>query len=129
MVVRRTLHLDDEMVPRIVHRIAGHTRRNPFLTWIVPDVPFVSSHNPAFMSPDERLAIDELIDIELQRLGGTDIGRIERNVVSKVVHVGNNRAIGIGKTLRGKITDQVIVPERVGVESLSANVHTRGVST
>src|SRR5712691_7351259 len=104
------------MVPGIVHRIAGHTCRNPFLTWIVPDVPLVSSNNPAFVAPNERLAIDELIDIELQRLGGADIGSKKIDVIGKVVDVGNNCVTSIGKTLRGKITDQVIVPERVGVE-------------
>jgi len=40
------------------------------------------------VSPDERLTIDELVDIELERLGCADIGRVEIDVVGEIVDIG-----------------------------------------
>ena len=88
------------MVPRIVYGITGNSGRMPFLPWIVPDVPFIPSDNPAFMPPDEGLAIDELIDIELQRLGDAQIRRVELDVVGEIVEIGSNGMTGIVQTLR-----------------------------
>src|ERR1700733_12468154 len=98
------------MVPRVVHGITGNSGRMPFLTLIIPDVPFVPSGDTAFVPPDVRLAVNELIDVELERLRHAEIGYVEIHVVGKIVDIRNKGVIGIGKTLRGKITDQVIVP-------------------
>src|SRR5260370_36542361 len=68
VIGRGPLHLDDQVVPGVVHGITWNASRMPLLSLIVPNVPLISSDNAAFVSPDERLAINELIDIESQRL-------------------------------------------------------------
>src|SRR5207244_8337643 len=55
----------------------------------IPSVPFVTAGNAAFMSPDERLSTDKLIDVELQRLGLLQIGSVEIHVVREIVVVTN----------------------------------------
>src|SRR5579864_7773097 len=100
MIVRCSLRLNDKVVPRIVHGIARYPGGMPLLAWIIPDVPFIPSGDAAFVSPDEGLTIDELIDIELQRLRSTYIGRVEIDVVGEVMDVGNDGVIRIGQTLR-----------------------------
>src|SRR5260370_89218 len=100
----------------------------PLLSLIVPNVPLISSDNAAFMPPDERLAIDELIDIEFQRLGDADIGRVEIDVVGEIVDIGNYGMTGIGETLRRKITDQMIVPKRIGIDCLPSNIRSGGIA-
>src|SRR5215472_2012762 len=125
MVVGSSLHLDDEMVPRIADRIARYPGGVPLLPRVIPDVPFMTAGDPALMAPDERLAADELIDIELEGLRDTQIGTIEINLVGEVVDIRNDRAIRIRQPLRRKVSNQVIVPEHIGIDSLSANIHTR----
>src|SRR4029077_3391125 len=113
------------MVPRVVYRIAGNAGREPFLPLIVPNIPFVPARNAAFMSPDKGLAVDKLVDVELQRLRNAYVGCIEVDVVREIANVWYDRTTGIGETLRREISDQVLVPEHIGIDGLAAHIHAR----
>ncbi len=53
LAARRSLHLDCEVIPRIILRIAWHTSWDPMFFHVVPSVPFVASRKPTFVTPDE----------------------------------------------------------------------------
>ena len=74
----------------------------PFLALIVPDVPFVAACDPALMAPDEGLSIDELVDIEFQRLRCRQIRAEKIDVVNEIVSRRRDRVIRIENALRGK---------------------------
>src|ERR1700690_2495075 len=101
----------------------------PPLSGIVPYVPLLPAGNPAFVSPDERLAVKELIDIEFQRLGNTQIRRVEIDVVGEIVHIRNDGVVVIREALGREITDQVIVPQRIGIDGLPSHIHAGGIPT
>ena len=122
LIVRGALDLKNEMVPGICHRIAGNASRMPLLAGIVPDVPLVAPSDPAFMSPNVGVAVNELVDIELQRLRDAEIFDVKIDIVGEVVEVGDDRMVGVGHALRGEVPDQVVVPEDIGVVGLPANV-------
>jgi hypothetical protein len=62
------------------------------------------------MSPDKRLATDELIDIEFNRLGCGQIGYIEVNIVGEIMQIGNDRVVWIRHSLGRKISDEMVIP-------------------
>lgn len=115
MPIRSALHLNGHVVPLIVERIAGHSGGIPFLTGVVPSVPFVPARNPALMSPDIGLAVDELIDVELKRLRGANVAGEKVYVVHKVVRVGVDAVVAVRPTLGREVPDQMVVPKYVGV--------------
>src|SRR5215470_15039870 len=77
------------MVPGVALGLAWNSTFHPVHTAVTPRVPFVTAGDPAFMSPDERLSTDKLIDIELQRLGLLQIGSVKIHVVREIVVVTN----------------------------------------
>src|SRR5207302_7786645 len=87
-----------------------------------PHIPLMPSSDTALVTPDERFSAEELVDIELQRLGSSDVVGVEPNVVSEVVQARNQRLFCIGQALGREVADQVIVPQRVGILSVSADV-------
>src|SRR5579864_173646 len=98
MIVGGSLNLDDQVIPA-VDGVAGETARYPVLSRIVPGVPFVTSRNPAFMSPDERFPILKLVDVELQCLSKLHIAGIEPHVIGEVVKFRNESVASVRKTL------------------------------
>lgn len=108
------------MVPGIVYRITGNAGGYPLLVNIVVGVPLMAAGNTAFVSPDETFGSKELVDVELQRLGGRNVLGVEINVVNKVVKLGNH--CRVVNSLRREIPDDVIVPENVAERMCSANV-------
>ena len=113
MTVRGALHLDRQMVPSVALRVARNTARNPLLLPVVPRVPLMTTGYAALMAPNVRLPAHELIDVELERLRIIGIVDPEVDVVGKVVEGRNQRFAEIWKTLRRKVSDQVIVPKDV----------------
>lgn len=102
------------MIPIIFLGVACGAARLPMLPVVDRDVPPVRAiGNAALMSPDERLAVDKLIDVELQRLCFGEIGPVEINVVSEIVQGLIQRMVSIGQVLRGKIADEVIDPDYI----------------
>lgn len=110
LVLRSALHLNGDVIPGIAIGIARYSSRKPRLILIVPDVPFVPARDATFMSPDKRLATDELIDIEFNRLGCGQIGYIEVNIVGEIMQIGNDRVVWIRHSLGRKISDEMVIP-------------------
>ena len=88
------------MVPRLVHGIAGNPGGMPGLACIVPDVPLMASRNPAFVSPDKGLAIDELVDVKLQRLRNGYVVAVKVDVINEIVSGRINGSAGVRLALR-----------------------------
>ena len=110
LIVRCSLDLDHKVVPGLAHRFAGDAGGRPLLIDVVPDIPLMAASDPAFVSPDEPLPVEELVEIELQGLGQLQVGSVEVHVVGKVVEGRNQGVICVRQTLRRKVSDQVIVP-------------------
>src|SRR5258707_312302 len=121
VIVRGPLHLDRQMVPGTVVGMAGNARRSPALVLVVPNVPFVSARDAAFVAPDETHTTEELIDVKLQGLREPEVISIEIDVVSEVVECRNQRLIGVRHALRRGGTDQRVVPQGIGVRSTASN--------
>src|SRR4051812_36313349 len=81
LVVGRSLHLQDKVIPGVVVRIAGDPGRNPMGISIVPNVPLIAASYTTFVSPDEPHAVEKLIEVKLQSLGRTKVVSPEVNVV------------------------------------------------
>src|ERR1700692_1024358 len=84
-VVRGALHLNCQMVPGICIGVAGDPGVHPSAVEIVPDVPFVAPSDTTFVAPNEAHTVEELIDIELQRLRRPRIAHPKINVIGEVV--------------------------------------------
>src|SRR5579884_1032491 len=65
VTVRGALHVQGQMIPRVAHRVAGHTAGDPMPTGVAPSIPFMPAINAALMAPNVRLSVDELVDIKL----------------------------------------------------------------
>src|SRR5579864_200498 len=126
MAIGSALHLNGQMIPLIVERIARHSGRMPFLPRIVPNVPLIAARNAAFVSPNVRFAVDKLIDIELQGLRRVDVIAKKIYVIDKVVRLGVNAVVAIRKALRRERPDQEIIPERVRVRRLASDAELHG---
>src|SRR5579872_2218232 len=111
------------MVPGVVERVARYSRWNPSLVQVVPNVPLISSGDPAFVSPDVPQVVEELVDIELHRLRQPQVASPKINIVSEVVQCRNQRVILVRQTLRRKIADEVIVPQSVAITLASRKIH------
>lgn len=99
MIVRCSLNLNQQVVPGVVDGIAGDSCWAPLLSGVVPNMPLMSASDSALVSPDKRLTVNKLIDVELEGLRDTQIGRKEVNVVGEIVDVRNDGVVGIRKTL------------------------------
>jgi len=110
------------MIPRIVLRIAGHSGRNPLLINIAVDVPFVPPRNAAFVPPNIAFASCELIDVKLQCLGVRDCARIKIEVVDEVPCPVRQGVAVVGKPDCRKRTDQMVVPQDIGIWASTTNV-------
>ena len=64
LIIRGALHLDDQMVPSILQRIAGDASGHPLPRDVIPDVPFVAATDSALVSPGEAEVIEELVNVE-----------------------------------------------------------------
>jgi len=113
--VRRPLHLDYNMVPGIILRIARDPSRHPFLIHIVIYVPLVSASNSALVPPNESLRLGELIDIKLKSLGIGNILGVEINVIDEVVGIVGQCIAVIWQPLRGERPYEVIIPENIRI--------------
>src|SRR5258708_2282543 len=85
VIVRGPLHLDRQMVPGTVVRAAGNARRSPAFVLVVPNVPFVSACDAAFVAKDETHIVEELINVELQGLREPEVISVKVDVISEVV--------------------------------------------
>lgn len=115
---RSTRHLDYEMVPGIVLRIAGNSGRDPLFMNVVISVPLMAARDPALMPPDVAFPTcgpEELIDIELKRLRVPDVRGIKIDIVDEVASALRQSVAVIGQTLCGKRSHEVIVPKQVGI--------------
>ncbi len=126
MTVRGALHLNGQMVPLIVARMARHSRGMPLLSRVVPNVPFIPASDAAFVAPNIRFAVNKLIDIELKCLRATDMITEKINVVDKVVRLGVAAAIAIRNPLRRELPDQVVIPKGVRKSCFAANIELHG---
>src|SRR5215831_19543352 len=113
------------MVPLILQRVAGDASSYPFHVDVIPDVPLVPAFYAALMTPRKSHAVEELVNVELERLRHSQIASIKVDVVGEVVQRWNQRVIGIGQPLRRKISDQMVIPEHIGIVHVSANVELR----
>src|SRR5260370_36904560 len=97
------------MVPCAAQRMARASGWDPLASNVVVDIPRVAACESALMPPNEGVPADELVDVELKRLGDTCIGDPEINVIGEVVECGYERMAGVGQPLRTKIPHHVIV--------------------
>src|ERR1700676_3647389 len=128
MIIGGSLHVNCQMVPCIADGIARSAARNPILAGIAPGIPLMASSNSAFMSPDEGFSIHKLVDIELQRLRYLDVRNPEIHIVGEIVKAWREGLAGIRKPLRREVSNQMIVPEHVRKNSLSADVRLSSTS-
>src|SRR5207302_11401029 len=84
--------------------------------------------NSALMAPYVAVAIEELVDIKFKRLRGLHIVHVKVDVISEVVQRGNKRVLTVGQSLRGKVPNQVVVPQHVRVDGLTADGGLGGIS-
>ncbi len=109
------------MIPLVVLWPAANSGRVPCLFRIIPNVPLVAASDAALVPPDVRLAIQKLVDIELQGLRGSQVLRKKVNIIDKVVGVGVDAVAWIPHSLRRELADQVVVPKYIRVFRLPAN--------
>src|SRR5229473_2993225 len=121
-------NLNRQVIPGIVVGVTGNAGGNPFRVSIVPDGPVVPVSDAALVAPDKAHAVEELINVELQRLGKSEVGAIEVHVIGEVVVVVHLVVILIGHALRGEIANQVIVKEGIAVGRSPTNVKFGGFS-
>ena len=104
-IVGCPLYLDDEVIPSVVFGIARNTSGDPFLVYVVVDVPFVATRDAAFVAPNEafaELAPHELVDIEFQCLRGRQLRSVEIRFIDEIVGVVRERVVRVGKLLTGE---------------------------
>src|ERR1700692_5096202 len=99
------LHLKCQMVPRIGIGVARDTGGNPTLVEVVPAIPFVTAGDAAFVTPNEAHTIEELVDIELQRLSRSGTAHPKICIVGEVMIRRHQRVIRVGDSLRGEGAD------------------------
>ena len=69
------------------------------MSGVVPNIPFVAPRNAALVSPNIRVAVYELIDIEFQSLSGSNLIAKKINVINKVVRRRIDAVIAIRHSL------------------------------
>src|SRR6266849_5932107 len=121
-------YLKGQVVPGIVVGVTGNAGGNPFRVSIVPDGPVVPVSDAALVAPDKAHTVEELINVELQRLGKSEVSAIEVHVIGEVVVVVHFVVILIGHALRGEVPNQVIVKKGITVGRSPANVKLGGFS-
>src|SRR5258708_7295172 len=99
------------------------------LVHIVIDIPFMSACNAAFVAPDEAHTVEELIEIEFQRLRSVGVPDPEIHVIGKVVILRHQGVTGIWQALGRKRTDQVVIPKGIAIGLASAKVHGGSLTT
>lgn len=126
MPIRGALDLNSQMIPLIVEWVTRHSGRVPLLSWIVPNVPLVPAGDAALVPPNIRLAVHELIDIELHGLRSADVIAKEIYVIHKIVRLGIDAVVGIRHPLRRELADQVVIPKCVGISCFPSYVELHG---
>lgn len=101
----------------------------PLLSRVVPNIPFVAPGNAALVSPNVRVAVHKLIDIEFQSLRGSKLIAKKINVIHKIVRRRIDAVTAIGYALRREWSDQVVVPQYIGVFDLSTDRELHGPAT
>ena len=100
-----------------------------FALGIIPDIPFVAAGDAAFVAEDEAHAIEELIHVELKRLGETEGAAVEVNIISEIV-IGIHLVVIVIRHALGRLgTDEVVVPDGIAVIGGSAEVVFRSFSS
>ena len=122
LILIGSLHLNNDVIPRVVIWIAGDVSGNPCLVLIVPDVPFVTPSDATFMSPDVGFPIHELVNVKLQRLSGCNVGRVKIDIVSKIMKSRDNRMILVRQALRRKIPNEMVIPQNIGESRFAAYI-------
>jgi hypothetical protein len=116
------------MVPGTIVGIASDTCGMPLLPGVVPDIPVMASPQSALMSPNIGLSVHKLIDVKLQRLRRGNIVAVEIRVINEIV---NSRQLrdSDSLSLRGKVANQVVVPQPVRELRFAANAKPSCIST
>ena len=96
---------------------------------VVPDVPLVSTCNPALVTPDKPFGSNELVDVEFQCLRQGNVLCKEVYFVHKIVQFGNEGVVAVRHSLRRKISDDVIVPKYVAKVDRATDVMPGGTAT
>src|SRR5258706_6861101 len=122
LIAGSACNLKRQVIPGVVVWVAGNAGGNPFRVNVVPNLPLVPVSDETLVAPDEAHAVKELVDVELQRLGGSEVRAVKVHVVSEVLVRIHLVMIGIGHALRGEIADQVIVKQGVTVSGGPADV-------
>ena len=120
------MNLNGQVVPLIIEWMARHSGGMPLVSWVVPNVPLIAAGNAALVSPNIGLAVHELIDIELQGLRCADVIAKKIYVIDKVVRFGVDAVARVRHSLRRELADQVIIPKRVGIRRLAADIELHG---
>ena len=126
MPVRGALNLNGQMIPLIVEWMASHSGGKPLLSRVVPNIPFVSAGDAAFVPPNIRFAVHKLIDIELERLRSADVIAEKIYVIHKVVRLGVDAIVAVRLPLRREVPDQVVIPKCVRERRLAADIEPHG---
>src|ERR1700686_1765103 len=95
---------------------------------VVPNIPHLRTFNPALGPPSESHAVKKLVDIKLQSLRHIEGAEVEIHVVGEVVKGRYEGMARVGKPLRRKVADQVVVPEDIRIRLGSADVELRRVA-
>ncbi len=99
LVIGCAQHVNGNVIPCFVVGIARHAGWNPVLGDVVPDIPLMSAGDSAFVAPNEAHSVEELIDVEFQRLREGKIAPVEVDVVGEIMKIGNDRVIPIEHAL------------------------------
>src|SRR5689334_20970847 len=90
IVVRGALHLDGQMIPGVVYRVAGDAAADPLVVSVVPDIPLMAAGDAALVSPNEAPRLKECADVKFQNLGQRQVTGKEVNVVDEVLEARNH---------------------------------------
>lgn len=126
MSVRSALNLNCQVVPLIVERMARHSGGMPLLSRVVPNVPLIAAGDAALVPPNIGLAVHKLIDIELQCLRGADVIAKKICIIDKVMRLGVDAVVSVRHSLRRELADQMIIPKRVGIGRMAADIELHG---
>src|SRR5260221_6422630 len=117
------------MIPVVTLGMTYNRGINPAIVRVVPDGPDMTDRNPAFRPENITSSTRKMVDIELDRLGGFQVGAKKVHVVYEVVQAGNNGLVYIRETLSRKVSNQLVVAQCIRVRSGAADALTHRSST
>src|ERR1051326_2345981 len=128
MVVGSALYLDGQVIPCSAFRVAWNTGRHPRPFLIIENIPLISVGDAALMAINKTLAVEELIDVELQSFGGSEIIAIEIHVIGEIVQSRHQTMVSVERALRGERPDEGVVKQGIGIRGGSSYPEDRGIS-